>query len=163
MMKTILIGALLCLICLQSPQDVVTLARKPIIAETLPTEGVIIAVSDTDVSCLAKNIYHEARGEPIQGQIAVAAVTMNRVASAKFPDSVCGVVYQPKQFSWVRQKDNHMGKGDSWRLAHEIARDYLMGLHKDPTNGSKFFHVKHNDYGWKRRRTVIIGNHQFYM
>ena len=51
--------------------------------------------------CLALAVYHEARGEPLIGQKAVAEVVMNRVASDRFPDTICGVVMQPKQFSFV--------------------------------------------------------------
>ena len=51
--------------------------------------------------CLALNIYHEARGEPLIGQEMVASVTLNRVASPLYPDNVCDVVYQPRQFAWT--------------------------------------------------------------
>ena len=51
--------------------------------------------------CLAMNIYHEARSESMQGQIAVAQVTLNRVEHDKWPSTICEVVYEPKQFSWT--------------------------------------------------------------
>ena len=57
----------------------------------------------TEIDCLARNIYHEARGESLQGQIAVAAVTVNRVLTKGYPSSICQVVYQPYQFSWVKE------------------------------------------------------------
>ena len=53
------------------------------------------------VICLALNIYHEARGEPIEGQRAVASVTLNRTLDPRWPSTVCGVVYDPQQFSWT--------------------------------------------------------------
>jgi len=59
-----------------------------------------IALTSTDVECLAKNIYFEARGENIKGQLAVGLVTINRMKDERWPDDVCGVVYQNKQFSW---------------------------------------------------------------
>lgn len=76
-----------------------------------------------EARCLALNIYFEARGEAAEGQLAVAMVTMNRVKSRHYPDSVCGVVWQKKQFSWT-----HDGKSDrptdayAWKLAQKIAR-----------------------------------------
>lgn len=76
-----------------------------------------------ELRCLALNIYFEARGEPTEGQLAVAMVTMNRLKSRFFPNSICGVVWQKRQFSWT-----HDGKSDrptdkrAWRLATKIAR-----------------------------------------
>lgn len=60
-----------------------------------------LAYSEQDLNCLAANIYHEARGESLQGQQAVAAVTINRVKSKKYPKTVCAVVEQRRQFSWL--------------------------------------------------------------
>lgn len=76
-----------------------------------------------ETRCLALNVYFEARGEAAEGQLAVAMVTMNRVRSRHYPNSVCGVVWQKKQFSWT-----HDGKRDrptnhrAWKLAQKIAR-----------------------------------------
>ena len=58
------------------------------------------------IDCMTANIYHEARGESIKGQYAVAHVTMNRVHHEQFPDTVCEVVFQPKQFSWSHTIDD---------------------------------------------------------
>lgn len=75
-----------------------------------------------ELRCLAQNIYFEARGEATEGQLAVAMVTMNRVNSRYFPNSICGVVWQKRQFSWT-----HDGKSDrptdrrAWKLAKKIA------------------------------------------
>jgi len=72
--------------------------------------------------CLSQNVYFEARGEQTAGQLAVAMVTMNRVYSKRFPNSICKVVWQRKQFSWT-----HDGKSDrpvdkkAWKLAKQIA------------------------------------------
>ncbi len=79
--------------------------------------------ANKEMRCLALNVYFEARGEPAEGQLAVAMVTMNRVKSRHYPNSVCGVVWQKRQFSWT-----HDGKSDrptdkrAWRLAQKIAR-----------------------------------------
>lgn len=95
-------------------------------ASTLITGSVWAKDNKKDASeiyCLAQNIYFEARGEPINGQFAVAAVTMNRVASSKYPNTVCKVVWQRRQFSWT-----HDGKSDkprdkrAWRQAQQLAK-----------------------------------------
>ena len=69
-------------------------------------------------NCLALNIYHEARGERVEGQIAVAHVTMNRVNHEKWPSTICEVVYQPKQFSWTHDKcskqDSYVALDRQW-------------------------------------------------
>ena len=80
-------------------------------------------IDGKETRCLALNVYFEARGEPAEGQLAVAMVTMNRVKSRHYPNSVCGVVWQRKQFSWT-----HDGRSDrptdirAWKLAQKIAR-----------------------------------------
>ena len=114
-----------------------------------------------DLKCMALNIYHESRGEPVSGQIAVAAVTLNRLKDSRFPDSICKVVYQKKQFSWVgtkHQQTDLMAMAN----AYAISAMYIRGLHKDPTNGSIFYHATYVNPGWKYKRTVRIGNHIFY-
>jgi spore germination cell wall hydrolase CwlJ-like protein len=82
-----------------------------------------LSKEEKEIKCLALNIYFEARGEPQDGQFAVAAVTMNRVKSFKFPNTVCGVVWQRRQFSWT-----HDGKSDrpverkAWQQAKKLAQ-----------------------------------------
>jgi len=82
-----------------------------------------VSESDKQIKCLALNIYFESRGEPMNGQFAVAAVTMNRVKSEKFPSTVCKVVWQRRQFSWT-----HDGKSDrpkdvkAWAQATTLAK-----------------------------------------
>lgn len=115
------------------------------------------------IDCLAKNIYFESRGEPHAGQVAVAAVTINRVKSVGWPGDVCGVVYQKKQFSWVDQGYRKIRDKESWAKAQRIAYDYWHGRIPDPTGGAQFFHVKTLPYNWKARKVVIIGNHKFYI
>lgn len=75
-----------------------------------------------ELRCLALNIYFEARGEAPEGQLAVGLVSMNRVHSKRYPNSICRVVWQKRQFSWT-----HDGKSDrprekaAWQLAQSIA------------------------------------------
>ncbi|MBL1277606.1 MAG: cell wall hydrolase [Ectothiorhodospiraceae bacterium] len=82
-----------------------------------------LASDAKQMRCLALNIYFEARGETTEGQLAVAMVTVNRVKSRHYPNTVCGVVWQKRQFSWT-----HDGRSDrprdirAWKLAQKISR-----------------------------------------
>ena len=121
--------------------------------------------------CLALNIYHEARSEPSKGQEAVAAVTINRVASAAFPDSVCQVVKQGGkkrngcQFSWwCDRNSDHPREHGAWEEALYLSRKALDGKVSDPTNGALYYHANYVKPRWARtfKRTNKIGRHLFY-
>ncbi len=126
-----------------------------------------------DLECLALNIYHEARSEPKLGQIAVAAVTLNRVADPEFPDSVCEVVLQggprPKhrcQFSWwCDGKSDKPRDRTAWREAKSLAFQFLMNRHDDPTDGALFYHADYVNPRWasQMRTAAVIGRHIFYI
>lgn len=118
-----------------------------------------------EVECLARNIYFEAGGEPRVGKIAVAEVTMNRVKSRIYPKTVCGVVHQKRQFSWVgnksKVKDNH-----AWRESVKIAENILISKKRYSTIGdAMFFHAtyieKPEDFAGLTA-VAKIGNHIFY-
>jgi len=124
------------------------------------------------VDCLAENIYHEARSEPVDGQIAVALVTLNRVNDERFPKDICGVVKQKTkiqertvcQFSWycmpVRLNKNSEYYQEAMKHAlHVYANHELID---DFTRGSLFYHADYVNPGWKLLRTVVIGRHIFY-
>ncbi|WP_343550722.1 cell wall hydrolase [Pantoea sp.] len=118
------------------------------------------------ILCLAMNIYHEARGEPVKGQIAVGTVTMNR-ANWDVKE-ICPVVYAPKQFSWTSLKKNphsYPPKGDkSWQRARQLAKKIVEGELQDVTKGATYFHTHSVKPVWRHtfQRTVVIGNHVFY-
>ncbi len=125
----------------------------------------IMSFGKKDIDCLAHNIYHEARGESIKGQIAVAAVTINRLFAQGYPSSICKVVHQPYQFSWVKLLKNHSPKNKTqYEIAKAIAKDYVQGRFKDPTKGSLFYHATYVSPKWSKKltKTVTIGNHIFY-
>ena len=115
--------------------------------------------------CLALNIYHEARSESMEGQIAVAQVTLNRVAHSEWPSTICEVVYEPKQFSWTHLlKDHSATEARAWKKAQIIARDVMIGNVEDPTYGAVFYHANYVDPNWAEYvdLTKVIGNHLFY-
>lgn len=113
-----------------------------------------------EVKCLALNIFFEARGESNKGKIAVGHVVLNRLNSAKFPDTVCKIVYQKHQFSWVRNIPN-------WRKyiipmeLYDLADDILVGKYMDVTNGALYFHNKAVK-PFSRRVVARVGGHIFY-
>jgi spore germination cell wall hydrolase CwlJ-like protein len=93
------------------------------------------------VMCLSMNIYFEARGEPIAGQVAVAQVTMNRVASPKYPDTVCEVVYQHKQFSWYWDGKSDIPLNEkAWERAQMVAKGVLAGSGHSDLMGANITH-----------------------
>lgn len=80
------------------------------------------------VACLAMNVYFEARDQNIAGQVAVAQVTMNRVAHPDYPDDVCSVVQQHKQFSWFWDgKSDVPQESDAWETAQIVAQAVMAG------------------------------------
>ena len=116
--------------------------------------------------CLALNIYHEARGEPLKGQIAVASVTMNR---ANWDiTKICPVVYAPKQFSWTHLTKSAFSyppdADKGWQRAQQIAQQIINGELSDVTNGATYYHNQTVTPAWRNEfaRTATIGNHIFY-
>ena len=129
--------------------------------------GVNAALADRDVRCLAENVYYESRGEPLKGQLAVAKVTLNRLEEG-YAKSVCGVVKQGCQFSWVCNGPLTRPFGPSWNTAIGIALVALneSGRIEDPTNGATYFHATYIEWqpGWRKVQESVrqIGNHVFY-
>lgn len=128
------------------------------------------------IDCLAENIYHEARGEPSEGQVAVALVTLNRVNDRRFPDNICGVVKEKTrnkdrtvcQFSWYCMTVTLNRESESYaESVRNAIYVYLNYNHmEDITKGSLFYHA---DYVDKRLigvrnlvETAKIGRHIFY-
>jgi len=127
-------------------------------------------VNKSELNWLAKNIYHEARGQSIKGQYAVAIVTLNRVKSGKFPESIEKVVTQPGQFSWYHHKTiNKITESDSFEIAKEIARNVLEEngtLYKESNSelkGALYFCEKRIKTPKNRKVTARIGSHIFYI
>lgn len=114
--------------------------------------------------CLAGAVYFEAKGEPLDGQLAVAQVVMNRARSGRFPSSMCGVVFQRSQFSFVRgggfppiaRSSRH------WREAVAIARIASNEMWDSTVDNALYFHARRVSPGWRLSRIATIGNHVFY-
>ena len=115
--------------------------------------------SSTDINLLARLVYGEARGEPYTGQVAVAAVVLNRVKSSSFPNSIAGVIYQSGAFSVVNDGQINLTPNETARKA---AQDAINGW--DPTYGAIYYfnpNTATNKWIWSRPVTVVIGRHRF--
>ena len=138
-------------------------------AEALETAR---AVSEEERHCLQQNIYFEARNQSTLGQVAVAWVTLNRVESDRYPDTICGVVWQDKQFSWT-----HDGKPDgpaanaleqrAWQDAGLVAEVTLLDWARDlrsPVEGATHYHADYVRPYWADSYAEVtrVDNHIFY-
>jgi spore germination cell wall hydrolase CwlJ-like protein len=105
----------------------------------------IANIDPAEAECLAQTVYHEARGEDLLGQIAVASVVLNRSKDptrAPNRNSICTVVYEPGQFTWARRNRNpRVNDLASFRRAAAVATMTLSGTLPDVTNGAQFFHT----------------------
>jgi spore germination cell wall hydrolase CwlJ-like protein len=125
------------------------------------------------VDCLAKNIYHEAKSEPREGQVAVALVTLNRLASGNYANDVCGVVNQKTngvcQFSWVCQpfiatKSLTSNTNSLYNDIRNVAVYVIMNYDNihDVTKGATYYHADYVNPQWGLPKTTQIGRHIFY-
>ena len=131
----------------------------------------------TAMMCMALNIYHESRSEPLTGQHAIAQVTFNR--AGRDPNKVCDVVFKPRQFSWAnplttvgkRERERLATKfvpreNKAWELAKVVAKMTIEGQVQDFTQGATHFHVVNIrpfwSHSYERIRLVGAGRHLFY-
>ena len=114
--------------------------------------------------CLAGAVYFESKGESLTGQLAVARVVMARAKSGRFPTTLCGVVFQKSQFSFVRGGDMPpIAIGSAhWRNAVAISKIALDDRWESPVEGALYFHARHVSPGWRLTRLGSIDNHIFY-
>ena len=156
---------------------------KALLIAALASSGLAREEVHQDVSCLALNIYHEARGQSIAGQIAVGQVTLNRVKDNRFPNTICEVVMQgPHRASWkgtgemipVRHRCQFSwycdGKSD--KIKQRKAYNQIVSLSQilidqdmiDITSGATHYHAYYVSPAWARskKRTTKIEDHIFY-
>ncbi|WP_253201077.1 cell wall hydrolase [Sphingomonas quercus] len=121
---------------------------------------------DAEQKCLAASVYFEAKGEPLGGQLAVAETVLNRAHSGRFPTSICGVVRQKGQFSFVRRGGKipaPVTTSKSWRQAVAIARIAQGELWEDIAPNALFFHARRISMNMgSATRVAQVGNHIFY-
>lgn len=117
-----------------------------------------------ELNCLAGAIYFEAKGESLPGQLAVGRVIVARSKSGRFPDSYCGVVFQPSQFSFVRGAGMPAinKRSPQWKNAVAVAQIAHEGSWRSPVEGALFFHAAYVSPGWRLTRIARVDNHVFY-
>ena len=117
-----------------------------------------------ELNCLASAIYHEAKSETLNGQLAVGRVIVSRSKSGRFPDSYCGVVFQPSQFSFVRGNSLPAVPKASrqWKNAVAVAQIAHEGSWRSPVEGALYFHAAFVSPGWRLTRMARVDNHVFY-
>ena len=139
----------------------------------MPAQYVTAAEKMKQLECLTRNIYWEAASEPFEGKVGVAQVTLNRVESGKFADSICGVVYQKNiiyekvvcQFSWFCEGTHKVKPvhGPLWRESEEVAKRVLLeGFRLPSLKNALYYHADYVSPGWKLPRIEKVGRHIFY-
>ena len=134
---------------------------------------VTIKTRERQLECMAMNIYREAGYEPFEGKVAVAQVTMNRVAKGTFGNDVCGVVYQKNiimekvvcQFSWAcdqAAKTRPINKA-AYNESYEVAKKVILeGFRLDVMKEALYYHANYVNPRWPLEKIGSIGNHIFY-
>jgi N-acetylmuramoyl-L-alanine amidase len=129
---------------------------------------------ESDLQCLAENVYFESRGEPINGQYAVAEVTLNRTRAPNFPHTICGVVHEMRwdtgrkryvaDFSWTELGAMSPDDDPAWKRAMVVATATYDETRDPIVPDALFYHSTSVRPGWAKTRTAIttIGNHVFY-
>ncbi|MGH8689149.1 MAG: cell wall hydrolase [Burkholderiales bacterium] len=133
-----------------------------------------LEITRQNLDCLARNVYYEARGEPADGQYAVAEVTMNRAASSRYPDSVCAVVHKQRwdairgryvgAFAWTELGALPAPEGEAWGQAQKVAADVFYRRVPPLVDGALYYHATWLKPSWAAERKVVarIGRHVFY-
>jgi spore germination cell wall hydrolase CwlJ-like protein len=131
-------------------------------------------VQARELRCLAENVYYEARGESLDGQYAVAEVTLNRVRSPLYADTICEVVYDTRwdpvrrryvgHFSWTEMQDRREPWGPSWEQAMKVATAVYNGSHLPLVPDALHYHAASVHPYWAESRRVVatIDHHIFY-
>ena len=117
------------------------------------------SVNSSDLNLLSRLVYGEARGEPYTGQVAVAAVVLNRVRNSSFPNTISGVIYQKGAFDVVTDGQINLTPNQT---AYNAARDALNGW--DPSYGSIYYfnpNTATSAWIWSRPHVITIGKHRF--
>jgi N-acetylmuramoyl-L-alanine amidase len=142
---------------------------QPAVDRNRPLDGLVAEYSgtaprDAQAHCLASAVYWESNGEPLAGQLAVAEVIINRARSGRFASTLCGVITQRSQFSFVRggRIPTPPQGSAGWRNAVAIAHIALDDVADSPVSTALFFHARYVSPRWRLQRLAAVGNHIFY-
>jgi spore germination cell wall hydrolase CwlJ-like protein len=172
---TVLVSVLLMIVALLLAVKLLDWAVTDKLSKTEEVVGsdVTAQVRERQLGCLAKNIYHEAANEPFEGKAAVAQVTLNRVASGKFPDDICKTIYQKNmfyekvvcQFSWTCDRVLKLKpiNDAAYNESMAVAKKVLLEDFRLPSlKNALYYHAAYIDPKWNRKRVAKIGQHIFY-
>jgi len=130
------------------------LAKKALVAVSL--------LHSADLNCSAEAVFFESRGEPIQGQYAVAQVIQHRIHSPAYPDDACAVVHAPAAFSYYWDgKSERITDQQAYNQALIVSALVVLGLVPDVTGGADSYHALSVKPQWGSNYTAIIGGHAF--
>lgn len=143
----------------EQPNDFSGASLKELVAAT-PVDATGL---DSELRCLATAVYFESKGEPLEGQLAVAQVILNRMESRRFADTICGVVHQPRQFSYSKTAAVRT-QSKNWRTAVAIASIAREERWQEIAPEALFFHANYVAPSWRQSRVKVsqIGAHIFY-
>ncbi|MFA9460896.1 cell wall hydrolase [Thiohalorhabdus methylotrophus] len=154
-----------------SPEPAPSARHSEMTRPGLSWESRFRPLSENEKGCLARNVFFEARGESVAGQVGVTMVVLNRLRSAAYPGNACAVIRDSAQFSWVwdgrpdnpRAYRSHPDRR-AWKQAKRIARQVVEGSVRDLTHGSDHYHALEVDPSWAREMALQteLGNHRFY-
>jgi spore germination cell wall hydrolase CwlJ-like protein len=168
---------ILSLICVLFVVTTITTRKLDfLIADKEATQYGVVSTQDrlSQLDCLSRNIYYEAAHEPFEGKVAVAQVTLNRVASGNFAKTICGVVYQKNivyekvlcQFSWYCESGKAALKpaqSVAWKESQEVAKQVLLENFRLPSmKNALFYHADYINPQWGKPVVGRIGRHIFY-
>lgn len=156
-------------------QTITTTKMQTLRLKTMATSPDVATIKtrERQLECLAINIYKEAGYEPFEGKVAVAQVVMNRVNSSKFPEDICGVVYQKNiimekvvcQFSWYCDSThkNRAVNQVAYQESYEVAKKVLLeGFKLDVLKEALYYHAVYVNPRWPHEKIGKIGQHIFY-
>ena len=170
----IAVNLLVLLVVTLAAQQAVTKKFEHLKAAREQASPVTAQMRQTQLDCLARNIYYEAGSEPFEGKVAVAQVTINRTESGQFPSDICKVVYQKNvvyekvfcQFSWYCENPNGALKpmnGPIYTESMEVAKKVLLeGFRLPDLKNALYFHGDYVQPGWNKKQVAKIGRQIFF-
>jgi len=147
--------------------------NRAVNAEIFGDTQITAELRERQLTCLAKNIYHEAGHEPFEGKVAVAQVTLNRTESGQFPSDICKTIYQKNivyekvicQFSWACDRATNVKPINpaAYTESMAVAKKVLLeGFRLPGLAGALYYHADYVNPGWQRTKIAKIGRHIFY-
>jgi len=169
-LSTIVVAGVISVVSISQSKVTPVFVSEPVVftqpVAVTPVVSVAIKEVETDLECLAKNVYYEAAFEPLKGKQAIAQVTLNRLKTGRWGNTVCDVVYAPSQFSWTLKPDNHKPQGKEWIESQQVAYDFLeKGARLNSLKGSIMYHADYIHppiWANKKYKVAQIGQHIFY-